>query len=230
MRPLIKQLPVSILLAALSVNAISKDYGRYGNVFVIKEEDYRETAIKSTARVDWEKPRKQIRESVVEFKENKKNSRALVPPNKDLIHYVDPSVVAQRDIYAPYLKDGQMKKELIVKKGQRINPLDFMVPSVNRLFINADDQYQLELVDKLVNEYNMPVQVILVRGPLSKVEPLINMDAFFSNPKILDDNDIYFTPSLITVSNNPEYQKQLQVTSLARPFDIDRLMDLITYE
>lgn len=223
---------IAFLLFMISLSSMvnAVDYGKHGNVFIIQEEDARKTFIKSAARVDWEKPRKQIRESIVDLKANDKNTRGLYPPNEDVITFIDPSITAQRDIYAPYIKEGQIERELLVAKGTRINPLDYMEPTVNRLFVNSEDVYQVELVKKLIDEYSVPLQIIVVKGKLEEIRKIAQVGVFQANPSVLDHNQIDFTPSLVTVSRHPNYLKRLQVTSLSRPFDIDRLMELITYE
>jgi conjugal transfer pilus assembly protein TraW len=221
---------VLFLLMIITSVAYSKDFGIHGNVFLIQEEDARETFIKSAARVDWENARKKIKASIVDLKANDHGLRALYPPNEDVITFIDPSVTAQRDIYAPYIKDGDVKRELLIAKGTKINPLDYMEPTSHRLFINGLDPYQLEMVEKMVNEYHAPLQVILVKGSVTELEKLIGVNVYQASPEILDENHIDFTPSIMTVSRHPEYLKQMQVTSLSRPFDIARLLELITYE
>jgi conjugal transfer pilus assembly protein TraW len=221
---------VSLALLLNTSKTLGVDFGVHGNSYLIKEEDARETFIKSAARVDWEKPRKQIRESIVELKKNDKNERGLYPPNEDMITFIDPSVTAQRDVYAPYVKDGQVKKELIIAKGTKVNPLDYMQPSMQRLFVNANDPNQVQFVRDMVENYNVSMQIIVVQGKLETIKEIIGVGVYQATPSVLDKNQIDFTPSLITVSRHPDFPKHLQVTSLSRPFDTNRLQGLISYE
>mgnify|MGYP003384371997 CR=1 FL=1 len=221
---------LTLILTLVFSSSYGVDFGNHGNVFVIQEEDARETFIKSAARVDWEGPREQIRESIIELKANKQNKRALYPPNEDIITFIDPSITAQRDIYAPYIKEGQVERELLIAKGTKINPLDYMQPSTHRLFINAEDPYQLELLNKMVNDYSVALQIIVVNGSTEKVEKASKINVFQASNDLLEKNNIDFTPSIVSVSNHPNYLKRMQVTSLARPFSTERLIELISYE
>ena len=72
-------------------------------------------------------------------------------------HYYDPSVIAPNDI-----KDHQ--GNVIVAAGTRVNPLDYMGLSKVMLFVNAEDQRQVDYADQYYKDSKKPVKVILVGG------------------------------------------------------------------
>ena len=114
----------------------AKDFGNYGTVFHIAEENLltvlRERLAK--AQLDEEK-RKLIRKAFVKSIQSPKG-RTLPKADKLRVFEFDPTIRAQEDV-----KDHEGK--VIISKGTQINPLDVSKLRENLLFFDGADQKQV---------------------------------------------------------------------------------------
>lgn len=152
--------PTAIVATAIAYSwpAPAKDYGQVGTVFPVIEQDLlrviemRLKTMQADGRLD-------------AFNQKlKANTEAKVrrpPPVPGIATAIaarswlfDPSIVIDHDI-------RDTKGNFIAKKGQRVNPLDFIVVSTPLVFIDGDDEAQLAWAMK---KHGQNAKIIMVRG------------------------------------------------------------------
>lgn len=152
--------PVAIVAAALAYSwpAPAKDYGQVGTVFPVVEQDLLrviETRLK-TMQADGRL------EAFNQRMKANTEAKVLRPPPVPGIGVAtatrswlfDPSIVIDHDI-------RDTKGNFIAHRGQRVNPLDFIVVSTPLVFIYGDDEAQLAWALK---KFGQNAKLIMVRG------------------------------------------------------------------
>ncbi len=124
------------------------DYGKYGEVFEIIEDDLIEV-MKEKLQKQQETGALQALEKKIEqnVRDNVRNPKRVAGIRKATEHreyYYDPSVFLKADI-----KDHNGK--VLIRKGERFNPLDKM-PFFEKelLFIDGEDEEQVEYLKKII--------------------------------------------------------------------------------
>lgn len=137
--------------------------GNYGQVFEINELDIRTiissklTALKQSGKLS------QLEEKIKHKTVNqvmRPNATIVETRNKTNIHYIDPSVVLNRDIYN---ENGR----LIAKKGTKVNPFERVNLSKVLVFLNFDDIKQVKYAISLKEKYNN-IKFILTSGNIKE--------------------------------------------------------------
>lgn len=132
--------------------AFAKDYGIQGKTFEIKEENILDAIKDSIAKIDIRAFQNKVKQEAI--KSINKPKGISLPQAKEFRSFIfDPSITLQQD-----LKDHQGK--IFAFKGQKINPLKFTTLREKLIFIDGDDDLQVE--------YSLSIkeakQIILVKG------------------------------------------------------------------
>lgn len=118
------------------------DQGQRGPVYGILEPDMIEEIQRRAANVDWEK---QKTEAIANFWK-KQDEFNLRPAEKTRERAIDMTIISTQDIFHP---DGQ----LIIKKGDRINPQAMMPMRHAYIIFDATSKKQVEIAKKAGDEF-----------------------------------------------------------------------------
>ena len=137
----------------------ASNLGNYGQVFEVKETDIREvihnklTSMEKSGEMEVRK--KQMMEKVSQ-QIIRPQSLNLPKLNETVIHYVDPSVIVNNDIYTP-------KGQLIAKAGTSVNPFARIQFNKALFFFDSDDDTQVQWAKANYQKYKQ-VKFILTSG------------------------------------------------------------------
>lgn len=171
--------------------ASASNLGNYGQVFAIKEVDIREVVM---GRLSELKKAGQLEQLEAGIKDRVAKQVTRPTPSvvetlkKTQIHYVDPSVVIQKDIYSA---DGQ----LIAKKGTRVNPFTRINLSKVLVFINADDKNQVQYAKSLTSKYNN-IKYVLTSGSIKEASRIFGRVYFDMHRGLTEKLNIFHVPAI----------------------------------
>jgi len=147
-----------ILILMVACNfACAKDLGKYGHSFEIEEPDmlsviesklkaHQESGVLETVQDNHrERVKRQIK------RPNK--VAGITKATKNSVRSFDPTIELEEDIVGP-------ENKVLYVKGTKINPLDYQAFDESMLFIDGDDQAQLDFA----NGYRHPNTIIFVNG------------------------------------------------------------------
>lgn len=161
----------------LSTQSFAKDFGIYGNVFEIEEEDLLEYIEKKLQTIDLEQWQK-------DFQESSKKSINRPTPTKlpyaksNQVYYFDPSIVLKKDY-------TDNKGVVFAKKGTKINPLDKVSLSNNLIFIDGDNEKQIDFAIKYYKHNNGKVKIILTNGAVMDLMNKLKIKLYFDQQSLL---------------------------------------------
>lgn len=130
------------------------DQGTRGAVYEIIEPDFEEVMKQRALAVDWNAKKEAALKRY--WTTASKHYVKLPGAARDEVRTVDPSFVAPQTLY-------DAAGVVIVKKGERLNPMDHVPFTQELIVFNATDASQLAVVDALVGEAlkkNRPVKLI----------------------------------------------------------------------
>lgn len=152
---------VIAILVFITEVVYAKDLGKVGTTFEIEEEGFTEMMMRKLGEVDMEKEKKKMEKIARERIENPKPVEGIKPATKNRSFYFDPSYVVKEDIVLPNGK-------VIHKAGTKVNPLDTMKFNRRLLFIDGNNEKQLDwLKSKLKSEFD---RIILINGSVLKLK------------------------------------------------------------
>ncbi len=152
---------LNLLLSSMLMSSFcfASNLGNYGQVFEVKEADIRAVIQNKLAVMEKTgelETRKKEAIDRISKQVMRPNSLGLTKTKKTTVHYIDPSITVNKDIYTP---NGQ----LIVKAGTKVNPFERITFSKALFFFDSDDKKQLEWVKSHYQNYNQ-VKFILTSG------------------------------------------------------------------
>jgi conjugal transfer pilus assembly protein TraW len=158
----------ALFMLVLSSAVIAKDLGTHGALFDIKEISLLEIIQKKLAHLnasgDILKHQKIIQQRVQKTIENPPSVKGLQKATSYRSYFYDPTIVVGSDI-----KD--LKRNILAKKGQRVNPLETVSLKKDLLFIDGNDVKQVSWA--LNQKAQKNAKIILVAG-----KPLDLMDFY----------------------------------------------------
>jgi len=196
----------------------------------IAEESMIKRMKREVAEVDWEKVNKQIIEASKKAIHNFQPVYPYKSPKKDTVRFIDPTVVATKDIWGYLPKKGKKLTELksmddfeeaiIVHKGDKVNPLQFVRP-VDKLFIfDPTSQEQLKLASQIKNTpLYKRVKFIATQGDIAGLYKKLGRPSFYLTNELQQRLFIEYTPTLVDV-----YENKIRIRSFALPFDVKKLL------
>jgi len=205
----IKTMIIVAIFLFLSLASQAKDLGIQANTFPIAEKDLSQsiktklTNLQSTGQLE-EIQQKWITKTKAKINRPtsvKGLTRAKI--TQERIH--DPSIIVNNDI-----KDHMGR--IIAKKGQIINPLHHKVLTQNIIFINADDQEQLDWSLSQRRQQKNPPIIILTQGNIMDIMKEKQIRLFFDQNGFLTDHfNIRKLPSLIYQKNDKLIIKEVAI-------------------
>lgn len=161
-----KEIAVGVYLTMIFIAptvSIAKDFGTEGETFEVLEQDglslikSRLESMESSGELKklQKKWQQKTKERVLRPKDSLKN---LESAEQNIVRYYNPTIEVKED-----LSDHNGK--IFAKKGKKVNPLDH-IPNYNPklIFIDGDDQDQVEFALKNTEAKNPDHKIILVRG------------------------------------------------------------------
>lgn len=152
--------------------ADAKDFGVLAHTYEIKEQDIVEYIKQRLQKIDLDALNQEMRQKVEEGIERPKPVVGITNTKEERTWIYDPTFVLQEAIY-------DAKGNLIYPKGTIINPLEKTSLSSSLIFIDGDDESQIEYAlreSKLLNE---EVKIILVKGSPIKLQKLHKIWIYF---------------------------------------------------
>ena len=149
----------SLTCAALAVGAQAKDFGTYGALFPIHEQDVLELItsgfenLEATGRLDEIKRESQ---DLVRTRVERPKGQVLPRATAARSFEVDLSVTVERDL-------ADHRGQVFARAGTRINPLEYSRFSKRIVMIDGDDPDQVAFALKSGNE--LDTLIVLTNGP-----------------------------------------------------------------
>ncbi len=146
--------------------AHSKDFGTYGTIFSITEEDLianlqeKYQKLKESGELDNE-----LKKYSSEIKNQIKRPKAIpgvVKVTKESYREFDPTIELAEDIFVPTDRNN-IRPKLLYAKGAKINPLDYMEFDEPLVFIDGDDKSQEEFAIGYLKANNKS-KILLING------------------------------------------------------------------
>jgi conjugal transfer pilus assembly protein TraW len=192
-----KQISVALILMLpfLSLADALKDYGIRGATFVIKERSLLEVIYERLAKAQDDGKIAQLQENFAQ-KVKQKISKPLPPlgivnTQEAREFFFEPSYLQTQDV-----KDH--KERIIVKAGTSINPLNHLAWGEAMLFIDGDDQAQVQWALKHLNDEGS-AKIVLVKGSPLELNDQYDRWFYFDQAGVLTSKlGIKQVPSIVT--------------------------------
>ncbi len=162
-----------IFFLLFSCRIYAKDFGTYGHVFNIEEEDFLEYLKRKMVSSSDEK-KNQLLEKYKNRFSNPEFGVDIGYTKKYRIFYYDPTITIKEDI-----KDHNDR--IIVKKGTKFNPLKTMKVNENLIFIDGTQKKHLEWAKSLGKGHKW----ILVKGNPMRLEKRYRRPIYFDQHGVL---------------------------------------------
>lgn len=188
---LIKGDLVSLSYAISRFREELKDYGTFGNLYSVKEEDILKVFASKQKGIE-----ERLRERLSEIKDKmmvlSKYDGYFEYANKDRIYYINPKVILEDNIY-------DHKGDVIIPKGTVFNPMEYA--KLGRyIVIDGNSQKQVEFA--LNGNFK---KIILISGNLQKLITTYGKPFYFANDELIERFRIKRVPAII--EGDGEYVK-----------------------
>ena len=147
----------------ISEDSYAKDFGIEGHTYPIIEEDMLKVIAKRLEKIDMEQFNQKLADQTKQYVETPPAVRAISKAKQTREFFYDPTYVLQEDI-----KDHQ--GIIIHNKGTKINPLISTSLTQDLIFIDGDDNEQVELALKIREEKQNRLKIILIKGSPLKLQ------------------------------------------------------------
>lgn len=190
----------AILLSFITCAVFAKDFGVRGPVYNIAEENLLHLIHRRLYILQQNGELEQMQEIVKEHvKQNIKRPepvKGISKATENRAWTYDPTWVLNNSIF-------DLKGELIAKKGQRVNPLNWAKMSETLLLIDADNPAEITFAKQLLaNEANL-IKIILVNGNVSDLVNHLNKPIYFDQQGLITRHfGILHTPAIVKQNRN----------------------------
>lgn len=186
-----------LFVCFITVNsANAKDFGVQGHCFAIVEENILELIEKKLKNLDLKELNEKLKQQTIDYVEKPKPITGITTAKENKEFYFNPSYIVQEDIY-------DHKNTLIQAKGTKINPLDHVALSKSLIFIDGDDEKQVDLALSYKN-----AKIILVKGSPLKLKRKYKKWIYFDQAGFITNKlGISEVPALVEQEN-----KQLKIS------------------
>jgi conjugal transfer pilus assembly protein TraW len=182
---------LSTLLIGIE-EAEAKDFGVHGHVFGIKEQDFLEVINAKLKAVDWSKFNQKIQNKTKDYVETPTPIKAVTRAKESREYFYDPTYVLTQDI-----RDHTGK--LIHQQGTKVNPLEFTSLRESLIFIDGDDEEQVQFALNQYKKNQKNLKIILVRGSPLKLQRQEKIWIYFDQGGVLTSKlSIAEVPALVT--------------------------------
>ncbi len=155
--------------------SLGKDRGVYGELFEIEEKDLLKQVASKLKKLEENGELKGIQEGIqkriVRNIEEPRTVERIIKTKKARIFEFDPTIELTED-----LKD--QKGKIFARKGDKHNALDYITYSKTLLFIDGEDEEQIEWA-KLKLLKHKEVKIILVKGKPLKLQERLKSPIYF---------------------------------------------------
>lgn len=158
----------------LSSSIYAKDFGVQGEVWPIQEKDFLVFIHKKLAVMqangEWIRMQDDFKKRVKQHL-TRPTPTILPRATENRIHYFDPSFVTSRNI-------EDIKGNILITKGTRINPLDKASLRSTLYFFNGDDAIQIKWIQEELKN-NKHCKLILTQGSLKDATGIFKQAVYF---------------------------------------------------
>ncbi len=140
-----------------NVTAYAKDFGIDGHTYKIIEEDMLKVMTQRLEKIDMEQFKQKLTEQTKQYVETPPAVTNVTKAQQTKEFFYDPTYVLQEEI-----RDHQGR--IIHPKGVKINPLTSIPLSEALIFIDGDDEAQVDLALKTREKKQNRLKIILVKG------------------------------------------------------------------
>lgn len=182
------------LLIIFCSDVFAKNFGIFGTVYLIEEEDFRDFIYRKLEELqkngELVKMQKKFITNVVDHSLRPEPVKNLTTTEYPKIFYYDPTFILDRNIET---EDGK----ILFFKGTQINPLNKIQLHSVLFFLNGDDKRQIKWALSTNKKYNY-VKYILVQGNVKEItEALKNRVYFDQYGKIVHKFKIEHLPCVV---------------------------------
>jgi conjugal transfer pilus assembly protein TraW len=170
-----------------------------GQTYAILEDDFltlvetRYHAMKANG--EWDKKQKAWQKQMVSYADRPTPVAAVTTTQSRRVYYVDPSIELSHDIKG-------LHGEIIARSGTVINPLEIIPLHKTLLFINADDEKQLNWAIKKDKELKEKTKWILVKGSITDTIQKVKKPVYFDQAgKLTKRFNIHHVPAALQQEN-----------------------------
>lgn len=205
--PILFFLACLVVLTALliSEDSYAKDFGIEGHTYPIIEEDMLKVIAKRLEKIDMEQFNQKLADQTKQYVETPPAVRAISKAKNTREFFYDPTYVLQEDI-----KDHQ--GIIIHNKGTEINPLISTSLTQNLIFIDGDDDEQVELALKIREKKQNRLKIILVKGSPLKLQRKHKIWIYFDQAGFITQKlGISEVPALVE-----QYELSLKITIIGK--------------
>lgn len=210
-----------VVAAALPLSTSARDLGVHGTVFEIIEPDFRMAMVASAAQVDWEAIERDRRESVDRYLSEQKNYQLPTAERTTLV-WTDMTVTVKEDVRVPVkTASGEYEEQLLYAKGDRVNPLERIMPTQALLLFDGRSAEQAHFAKGVAQVYGVGVALLDTSGghPGARSEEF-QQPVFAPNDWLISRFGVQSVPSLI-FPGKPNGEPRIGVLSLAAPYRVD---------
>lgn len=161
-----------ILLIAGSGKVFAKDLGVHGQVWRIQEKNIISYIKERLQSQDIQKINSDFRKKVKQKVNRPDPVEGITKTLERKVHFFNPEITLKRDIV-------DHTGRILHKKGKKVNPLDYQEFDRKLLFINGDDQQQVDYALMQHKEIGEDLKIVLVDGSPIELMKKNKMVRFF---------------------------------------------------
>lgn len=193
-----KALFIGVLVVCTHMAGGARDLGVHGQLWPVKERDMRELLMESAAKVDWDSVQAETKRNAETYLD-RLPKRVMPQARRDTLIWMDPSFTVAQDIAAPVKQaSGSLAWQVIVPRGQKANPLQYVRPSTALFFYDGADSAQFELakaLSKTIPDYLMFIEA--GRGGLREASSVLGRPVYHANDALLSRFGVRSVPTLV---------------------------------
>lgn len=163
-------------MLCLTPTLYAKEVGVFGETYPILEEDFLQFIQKRLKTMqengEWKKIQDQMQARATSRADRPNVLENITKATSKKQWYIDSSIKLSND-----LKDHQGR--IFAKTGTTFNPLSTVSLKNALLFIDADDEKQVEWAKRKIREFNHHTKIILVKGSISSTEKIFHQRIYF---------------------------------------------------
>lgn len=171
-------LKVILCLILLSPIAEAKDFGIHGHTYNIKEQDIVEYIKNKLQGINLAELEEKTKEQVKKQVNIPLPVEGISKASEDKIYYYDPTYILEEDIY-------DHEGRLIHPQGTTINPLEKAPFKNSLIFIDGDDEEQVQFALDTYKQKDKKAKIILINGSPIELQKKHKIWIYFDQAGIL---------------------------------------------
>lgn len=142
---------------ALIEPSVAKDFGVEGHTFEIEEEDMLKVIERQLVKVDTDKLNNEMREKTRGYVERPTEVKGITLAKESRTFYFDPTYTLDHNV-------TNHEGRVIHKAGTKVNPLEYIPLREALLFIDGDNNKNVEYALQLRKAREEKLKIVLVKG------------------------------------------------------------------